>query len=327
MGWASPHQAKAEKAASGFRGHGLVQHPTRPNSLIMFARRPGTEIIEVDIRSGEILQRVNSQSDRHLFGHGCFSADGHTLFTTEAEFVSGQGVIGVRDADSLVKKAEFKSYGIGPHELKLTPDGKKLAITNGGIRTHPETGREKLNLENMQSSLTYIDARTGAHIHSYQVTEPKASIRHLDIADDGTVAIAMQLQREAAQHNNVVALGAIHKPGQEIRLLQTPQTQINQMQDYVGSVAINNLTRTAGFTSPRGSLVAFWDIDTGVFRKAQRMQEVCGITVSADQSHFIISSSFGRIRHIRANTLEEDRQRRFHDKTSRWDNHMITVSL
>jgi len=51
------------------------------------------------------------------------------------------------------------------------------------------------------------------------VPESKSSIRHLDIASDGTVAIAMQIQRSAMTHDNPIPLGAIHKPNEDIKLL------------------------------------------------------------------------------------------------------------
>ena len=44
-----------------------------------------------------------------------------------------------------------------PHEAILLADGKTLAVANGGIETHIETGREKLNLDFMQPSLALVE--------------------------------------------------------------------------------------------------------------------------------------------------------------------------
>jgi hypothetical protein len=54
-------------------------------------------------------------------------------------------VLGVRDAtDGYRQIGELASFGVGPHELVLMPDGATLAVANGGIRTHPGRDRAKL---------------------------------------------------------------------------------------------------------------------------------------------------------------------------------------
>ncbi|MFW2372325.1 MAG: DUF1513 domain-containing protein, partial [Gammaproteobacteria bacterium] len=110
-------------------------------------------------------------------------------------------------------------------------------------------------------------------------------------------------------------------------LLNKPAAIIQAMNDYMGSVAINQQTRIAGFTSPKGNLVAFWNIDNGEFAGYHQLNDVCGLTVSSDQSHFIISNSFGELRQLDAFTLKENKPFRQRLANSYWDNHMITVSL
>ena len=39
---------------------------------------------------------------------------------------------------------ELASFGVGPHEVVLMPDGATLVVANGGIRTHPDRDRAKL---------------------------------------------------------------------------------------------------------------------------------------------------------------------------------------
>ncbi len=312
---------------SDFRGHGLAQNPARPDKVILFARRPGQQGIEISLSTGEIHNTFKLANNRNLQGHGCFSHNGKYLYTAEADSKTGEGKIVVRDTQGYKQIAEMDSYGIGPHEIKLLPDGKTLVVANGGIHTRPETGRKKLNLHSMQSSLSYIDITSGKNLGEFYVTEPKASIRHIDVASDGTVALAMQVQREATKHKKVVPLAAIHKPGETIQLLDEPSILIEKMDDYMGSVVINNLSRLAGFTSPKGNLATFWNIDSGAFSGYHQLNDVCGLCVSQNQKHFIISNSLGELRHLDAFTLKENRSKRLRFSDMHWDNHMINVSI
>lgn len=323
LSWCHASTNHVNTALSGFRGHGASQHPLRHAAVVMYARRPGTLAIEVNLQSGTVENTFQCAENRHFFGHGCFSRDGKTLFTTEADIQSGKGKIGIRDALTYQQLGEYESYGVGPHEVKLMPDGKTLVIANGGILTRPDTGREKLNLDSMTSSLIYIDTETGQKLGEFKVPEPKASIRHLDVAADGTVAMAMQVQRAVTGHDNTVPLGAIHKPGESISLLDKPDNLIYQMKDYMGSVAINEKLRTAGFTSPRGSIVAFWNIDDGRLLGYHQLNDVCGITVTDDQQFFLISNSFGQLRFLEASTLEESKSLRIVLDGMNWDNHLM----
>ena len=42
---------------------------------------------------------------------------------------------------------EFDNHGIGTHDISVSDDGRMLVIANGGIETHPDFGRTKLNLD------------------------------------------------------------------------------------------------------------------------------------------------------------------------------------
>lgn len=333
LGWVSGIRGEkfsglenAQTLASGFRGHGASQHLLRPHSVLLFARRPGVEAIEVDLPSGKIVARFHCAAGRHLFGHGCFSVDGSLLFTTEADYQNGRGVIAIRDAVDYRLLGEFDSFGVGPHDIRMLPDGKTLVIANGGILTHPDSGRKKLNLATMSSSLTYIDSKTGKKLDQQFLAEAKASIRHLDVSEDGTVVFATQLQREAAHHKRIVPLGGTHRLGGEVQLFLQPQMLIAQLNDYMGSVAVCNRSRIAGFTSPRGNLAVFWHLDSGEFRGYHKLRDVCGIAVSCDQQRFILSSSFGELRQLDAFSLQEQRSARRDYPDIRWDNHLLVAS-
>lgn len=69
-------------------------------------------------------------------GHGAFSLDGSLLMTCEVVSDTSEGRIGLWDTDTYTRLTDWPSYGIGPHDIKVLPDGR-LAAANGGIRTDP----------------------------------------------------------------------------------------------------------------------------------------------------------------------------------------------
>lgn len=321
-------KAATEGALTGFRGHGLAQHPRRRDAVVMFARRPGYQGAEFNLKTGEITQRFHVEhAQRTMSGHGCFSRDGRYLYTAEADIVSGKGKIAIRDGGDYRKLGEMESHGLGPHEIKLMPDGKTLVVANTGIITRPKTGRKTLNLDTMDPNLVYLDAASGKLLEEHRVAEKKASIRHLDVAKDGTVAIAMQVQRDGMIDDRLVALAATHKRGEDIRLLDKPAVVIRQMHDYMESIVINNRSRMIGTTSPRGNVAVFWHLDSGKFAGYHRLHDVSGMTVTQDQEHFVISNSTGQLRFLNAFTLSEKRDARKVLPSMEWDNHMITAVI
>lgn len=327
LSWIDQRKKETSSVLSSFRGHGISRHPLHESSVIMYGRRPNTSAIEVNLKSGTIDHVFHCKKERHLFGHGCFSANGQWLFTSETDLKTGKGKIAIRDALSYRQFAEYESYGIGPHEIKLMPDGKTLVIANGGILTHPTTGRKKLNLHSMDSSLTYINLDSGEKVDEVRVSESKASIRHLDVMANGTVVFAMQMQRAASGHHKTVALAGAHRRGEAVRLLQKPEALIYQMKDYAGSVIVSNQTRIGGWTSPKGNLAAFWRIDSGQFIGYHSLNDVCGISLTADQKFFVLSSSIGQLRFLDALTLKENRAMRIVSNNTHWDNHLISTLI
>ena len=167
------------------RGHAMAFHPAQPY-MVVFARRPGRFAVVIDDDQGVALYRIDAARGRHFYGHGAFSPDGQILFATENDYESGQGVVGLYDArDGYRRVGEYPSHGTGPHELILMPDGRTLAIANGGIRTHPDHGRAKLNLDSMTPSLVFTDMADGRHLDQADLPDAQhqLSIRHLGHVD------------------------------------------------------------------------------------------------------------------------------------------------
>jgi hypothetical protein len=184
------------------RPHGLAVAPD--GSLLAVARRPGDWLLRWDAR-GRAIAWAWAEADRAFNGHVLCAPDGRTLYTTETDLATGQGLVGVRNALSLAKQDEWPTHGMDPHALVWdahAAQGERLVVANGGLETRPETGRLKINRDRMDSSLVRLDARTGALAGQWRVDDRRLSLRHLAWHGHGPKAmlgIAMQAEHEDAE--------------------------------------------------------------------------------------------------------------------------------
>lgn len=300
------------------RGHAAAAHPIRPEA-VAFARRPGTFALVIDCRTGRVPIRLNAPAERHFYGHGAFSADGHLLFTTENAYEEGQGRIGVWDAaEGYRRVGEFASGGVGPHEILRLPGTDTLVVANGGIDTHPDSGRAKLNIPVMEPSLAYLSA-DGVILEQYSLRADwhMNSIRHLAARADGMVAAAMQWQGDITAAPPLVMT---HRMGETPRFLARDGDDHRQMQGYAGSVAFTGDGTQVAISSPRGGLVQMFDADTGASTAQIAARDVCGLAVAEDG--VFVTAGTGQLSQLSTPDTVTDLTR--HGLA--WDNHVVPIA-
>lgn len=262
------------------RGHAAAAHPARPEA-VAFARRPGSYAIVLDCIEGDVLARLAAPEGRAFQGHGAFSPDGATLFTTETA-EEGRGVLGLWDARRGYRRiGEIPSGGDGPHEVLLTPDGARLAVANGGIATDAASGRVALNPGDMRPNLTLIELASGEIVQTLEVPETLArnSLRHLAAAPDGTLAAALQWEGAEIEHPPLLAL---RRPGAAaLEFRAAPERLQREMRNYAGSVAISRDGTRIALTSPRGGVMLVFERD-GDGVEALEAPDVCGVAWSGE---------------------------------------------
>lgn len=296
------------------RGHAGAGHPVRAEA-VAFARRPGTFAYVLDCAQGQVLHRLTPPEGHQFNGHGVFSADGTALFTSEQHSDTSNGVIGVWDvAAGYTRYGAFPSAGIGPHDLRLMPDGATLVVANGGIATNP-IDRRKLNLPTMRPNLTYLSL-------SGQVRERialgddlrQSSIRHLTVRADGLVGFAMQWEGPPGAATPLLGL---HRTGSAPVLAQAPLADELAMQGYAGSVAFSGDGHEIAITSPRGGRMHRFS-DEGIFLAALSRADVCGLTRMGQG--YLASDGLGGLISIDASGSTPLARAR-----CAWDNHIVRL--
>lgn len=297
------------------RGHAATAHPTRAEA-VAFARRPGVFAIILECVSGTEIARLTCPDGRHFYGHGAYSGDGDLLFTSENDIEAGQGRIGVWDVRrGYARIGEFSSGGVGPHDMRLLPGTDVLVVANGGIETHPDSGRTKLNLATMRPNLSYLGL-TGELLDQIELPKEmrRNSIRHLDVSADGQVAMGMQWQRGQA---SAPALVAVHRRGDQVTFLHAPLNVHRLAQGYIASIALSEAGHEVAVTCPRGGGVQVFDTRTEKLKDTHDITDASGIVGLA--AGFVVTSGLGQVRVIGG----ADPQVTKHPLE--WDNHLVRI--
>lgn len=297
-----------DRVALPARAHGMA-YSTATGRTVAFARRPGTFAMVFDLsRQAEPIM-ITSPEGRHFYGHGHFSPDGARLYASENDFDGNRGMIGVYDArDEFRRIAEFDAHGIGTHDMTVSDDGKLLVIANGGIETHPDFGRTKLNVDRMEPSLVLLDARSGTLIqrHRLPASLKQLSTRHLDIAENGRIWFACQWE---GARNALPPLAGWFSKGEDLSFVSLPDETTVRLGNYVGAIAVNRRDGVVGLTSPIGGAAVTLDSKTGAVVKEETVREAAGIAPAA---HGIAVSSYdGQFNETRSQVA--------------WDQHIVRL--
>lgn len=295
------------------RGHGMTVSPDGQRAVV-FARRPGRFAVPFTPATMQAGPAFSTATDRHFFGHGFFSANGARLFTTQNDFDAARGVLGIHDTRHGYRQAgEFKTHGIGPHEALLARDGASALIANGGILTHPDFPRRKLNIPDMQPSLVRVDLATGAL--QAKATLPAAlhqlSIRHLAQAPDGGVWFCCQHEGPAMEQPPLIGRW---DGRDDIRLLNLPLAVTASLRGYAGSIAASHDGHLVAVSSPRGGVVVMLDGRSGAYLETVAEVDVCGL--APDGTGITATSGTGVIRHGHQMVRHRD---------IAWDNHLTAM--
>ncbi len=320
LSWFDIASGRQVNVSIPFRGHDVLLHPLKLNTLLVIGRRPAIQFCEVNIIEQAVSQTVSSDSGLHFYGHACFSHDGKIIFTTENDYEQARGLIVIRKSDDYKVLSSFDSNGIGPHDIKLLSDSKTLVIANGGIETHPDLLRKKLNINSMKPNLSYFDSTNGDLLEQYTLDNHLSSIRHLAVSKNDTVVAALQYQ---GKHSQPVPLVATHKPGQsKLKYSYVDQKNLKRMNYYTASASFNRDGSIYAVTCPKGNLVTFWETQSNSLVSSIDLHKPYGVIFDEQLDAFIISTSKGELHSF--NPVNHQMSHLQNSNMS-WDNHMISM--
>lgn len=113
--------------------HSWVQCQDNPACLWGITKW-GIDLELVDFRQGRSIERLTAPAGKRFFGHGLSFPNGE-LWISAHDDVNQRGEILVyRDG----RFAEARpSFGLYPHEMRISRDGKSLIVANSGLRARP----------------------------------------------------------------------------------------------------------------------------------------------------------------------------------------------
>ena len=304
------------------RAHGLCALPD--GSVLAVARRPGDWWLRWHPYRPPAPQWLWIEPDRAFNGHAIASPDGQRIYTTETDLETGVSLIGVRDASSLAKLAEWPTHGIDAHELiwdtTAPQDGAPtLIVANGGVPTAPETGRVKRQLDTMDSSLVRLHSTQGERLGQWRLSDPRLSLRHLAWNQQrDMLGIALQAEHDAAVDKNAAPVLALFD-GQTLRVQSTPTEMAVNLHGYGGSIAAT--AHGWAVSCPRADGIATFT-PQGDWLALVPLAQVCALATDGSSAQLWAA---GR-RHSLQDAQADQPQTRPHGPTlsgARFDNHWI----
>jgi hypothetical protein len=284
------------------RGHD-VTYSAKLGRAVVFARQPGMFAVVFDPAGKAAPITIPSAEGRHFFGHGVFSPDGKLLYATENDFANARGVIGIFDvAGGYQRIGEFDTYGTGPHEIILMPDGRTFAVANGGIETHPDYGRSELNLDTMEPSLAFVDARDGHLIGQLRLASDlhQLSIRHMVVDAQNRVWFGCQFRGDKTDRPQLIGYATLDG---EIKLIELPPDALGGLANYVGGLAISNDLKTIAASSPVGGAILTLDVSSARPSGITLLEHTCG--AAPDAAGFVATNGSGRLMGLAGSAVPE----------------------
>jgi hypothetical protein len=288
------------------RGHDIAIHPSSGRATV-FARRPGAFAVSFELEKKSAPHVFTPGEGRHYFGHGTFSRDGRLLYASENDIATGLGIIGIYDVSRRFKKiGEHSTFGIGPHEIMLLADGKTIAAGNGGLDTTPDAGRENLNVDSMQPSLTFLDAESGELLAKHELTGDLQSLSIRHVAQDAKGVVWFGGQWEGSPSETppqIVGSAGLDRP---LKLIEPQANGGSDLKGYIGAMAVSHDGRIIAASAPKAGHVLYVDTVNATVISQSDFKDVCGIASEGD-ADFAASSGFGVMRYetARATAISE----------------------
>jgi hypothetical protein len=279
-----------------FFAHGVVPDPVEPRRLVLF-EKIGKGACEVDLVDRRVTRKVETVTERLFYGHGAFTPDGKTLFSTETEVDANfKGMIAVRDGKTFQLLDAMPTYGAAPHDCQLIDGGKTLVVTNGGAAMDKDP----------RPSVTYVDLASKKLLDRLEFETPLVNAGHLALTSTGDLAVVSAPREGLPGPADKVGCVSLRRGDQALRTMQQPAGVTQRLRGEVLSVCIHEATGVVACTCPLGDLVTFWDLKGLKYIKSMEYRRPRGVALTLDLAHFVVSYGEGEMVMISADKLEPE---------------------
>lgn len=160
-----------------FLAHGFTTVPGRETTAAVFQKRgPNAAIVELlDGTARPFMAGPN----RAFYGHGAYGPEGHSLYSVEIDVTTFEGMLTVRDAQTLEVTGEIPTGGKNPHDAQLLEGTRTLVVTNGG---GPHGG-------DAPGSVAFIDLGKRTIVDRVFVDDERINAGHVAVGKDGSIAL------------------------------------------------------------------------------------------------------------------------------------------
>ncbi|MDQ7248386.1 YncE family protein [Dongia sedimenti] len=183
--------AEPRRAAYPVRGHGLQVLPAL--NVGVFSGMESDTVVGFDLDTLDMTAFVRpAQAGWRFGGHPAIMPDGKHVAIAErhpAEPKSGDraadiarlsGRIVIRDAVTLAPVGAMPSYGIRPHEIQVTDDGRHLVVAHYGSTNVAGSGDDNPDIPDpIAPGIAVIEIASGKLVSWIDGTDPMAELRHL----------------------------------------------------------------------------------------------------------------------------------------------------
>ncbi|WP_150910015.1 DUF1513 domain-containing protein [Marinobacter halotolerans] len=283
--------------------------------LVFVERRPGWAFHVLDAATGQRHRRIEAGKGEHFVGHGVFAPDGQTLYLPASRYEQGEGIIAVYDVLQGYRRSRtLELDGVGPHELKMHPDGRTLVVGLGGILTHPDYDRIKLNLDTMEPALLLMDRFSGDILIRFSPSHHQLSCRHLDVTPAGDIYAAYQYQGPLYETPPLVAR---YRKGQFTEI-DFGTDVLRSLGNYIASIVTHPENALVAVTSPVGGTAVIFDGLSGKVQNTASLSDCAGIQ-ALKGGDFLMSTGQGKLMQFGASGAP----RELASQAVQWDHHLV----
>ena len=302
------------------RAHDSFYNPIT-HQAVYFGRSPSRTIYIVDMIGKCLSTTVTAMSNRHFYGHGIMDKQHRYLYAVENDIKNNRGCIGIYDVAYRYKRVgELSTYGVGPHQALLLSDNQTLVVANGGLLAASSQPKKNLNEDSFESSLVYINSKTGELLGRYQTKYTQLSLRHLTRSGDDRIYVGAQSYRDTE-----TPLIFSHVSGEDLLPLNADDIIWKSHNHYTASLALSGSCLSV--SSPRGNVVSFWNVESQDYSSMYHRSDIAGICTSSslDKPQLFATTGSGlfvdldlKNKRVQGNTITSG---------IAWDNHLSLAVL